>query len=199
MEKAVLISIRPEWCERIASGEKTVEVRKTRPKLKTPFKCYIYCTKPKGKYGFGLCRDDDRVGLVNACNYEYAQKHSVGILSGKVIGEFVCKGTPAYWTSNPEDFEELCAKGRMSVDDLYEYAEDREWIFGWHISNLVIYDKPKELSEFCKTGTLNAMDFEYQLYDGGGSPGRRSYASYLFTRAIRKPPQSWCYVEPITT
>lgn len=40
---AVLISIRPKWCEKIISGEKTIEVRKTRPKMDTPFKCYIYC------------------------------------------------------------------------------------------------------------------------------------------------------------
>lgn len=44
--KAVLLSIRPEWCSRIFSGLKTVEIRKTRPvSLKEPFKCYIYCTK----------------------------------------------------------------------------------------------------------------------------------------------------------
>ena len=47
MSKAVLISIKPKWCELIASGKKTVEVRKTNPKLDTPFKCYIYCTKAK--------------------------------------------------------------------------------------------------------------------------------------------------------
>ena len=44
MAKAVLISIRPEWVEKILSGEKTLEVRKTRPKLEAPFKVYIYCT-----------------------------------------------------------------------------------------------------------------------------------------------------------
>ena len=47
MSKAVLISIRPEWCDKIASGRKTIEVRKTKPKLDTPFKCYIYMTKQK--------------------------------------------------------------------------------------------------------------------------------------------------------
>ena len=47
MSKAVLISIRPKWCELIASGKKTIEIRKTRPKIETPFKCYIYCTRPK--------------------------------------------------------------------------------------------------------------------------------------------------------
>ena len=49
MSKAVLISIRPEWCEKIINGQKTIEVRKTRPKMDTPFKCYIYCTKPEEK------------------------------------------------------------------------------------------------------------------------------------------------------
>ena len=44
MSKAVMLSIRPKWVEKIANGEKTIEVRKTRPKLDTPFKCYIYCT-----------------------------------------------------------------------------------------------------------------------------------------------------------
>ena len=33
MSKAVMLSIRPKWMEKIASGEKTIEVRKTRPKL----------------------------------------------------------------------------------------------------------------------------------------------------------------------
>ena len=60
--KSVLLSIKPEWCELIASGKKTLEVRKTKPKLNTPFKCYIYCTKGK----------------------------SDNQSSGKVIGEFTC-------------------------------------------------------------------------------------------------------------
>lgn len=47
--KSVLISIQPRWCELIASGKKTIEIRKTKPKLETPFKVYIYCT-----YGEGL-------------------------------------------------------------------------------------------------------------------------------------------------
>lgn len=50
MSKAVLTSIQPKWCELIASGKKTVEVRKTKPKLKTPFKVYICCTKNKWQH-----------------------------------------------------------------------------------------------------------------------------------------------------
>lgn len=47
MSKAVMLSIHPKWCEKIVNGNKTIEVRKTRPKLDTPFKCYIYCTSGK--------------------------------------------------------------------------------------------------------------------------------------------------------
>lgn len=77
--KAVLISIQPKWCELIASGKKTIEVRKTRPKIETPFRCYIYMTATKER-----CR---------LWEYITAYQNSKGdILNGsqKVIGEFVC-------------------------------------------------------------------------------------------------------------
>ena len=74
--KAVMISIRPEWCEKIASGEKTVEVRKTRPKIEPPFRCYIYCTVGDGATGDILPNS--------------------GVTCGKVIGEFVCDKID-YW------------------------------------------------------------------------------------------------------
>ena len=44
--KCVMLSIRPQWCEKIASGKKTIEVRKSAPK-EVPFKAYIYCTSQK--------------------------------------------------------------------------------------------------------------------------------------------------------
>lgn len=45
--KSILQSIKPQYCELIARGKKTIEVRKTRPKLDVPFKVYIYCTRGK--------------------------------------------------------------------------------------------------------------------------------------------------------
>lgn len=75
MSKAVLISIRPKWCEKIASGEKTIEVRKTRPKLNTPFRVYIYCTLPKYPHEDFIATD-------------YPKPQFYG--GGKVVGEFIC-------------------------------------------------------------------------------------------------------------
>lgn len=78
--KAVLLSIRPEWCEKIIIGRKTMELRKSVPKLEVPFKCYIYCTSGHpyiSVKGGNLDRDTVRTNTVGRCN-------------GKVIGEFVC-------------------------------------------------------------------------------------------------------------
>lgn len=54
-ETAVLLSIRPEWCQKIFRGEKTMEIRKSFPKdfQGQPFKCFIYCTKGQNA-GFRL-------------------------------------------------------------------------------------------------------------------------------------------------
>ena len=166
MSKAVMISIRPKWCEKIASGEKTIEVRKTKPKLDTPFKCYIYCTQSGvalGAWG----------------------KH------GKVIGEFTCDRIDRLAPAN-EPY------GIYDIDDdyvlqtclengaLWDYGHGTP-IYGWHISDLKIYDTPKKLSEFkglCKVESdcCACPYYNYSKMDCDG-------------RTIKRPPQSWCYVE----
>ena len=93
--KSVLISIKPKWCELIVSGKKTVEVRKTKPKIETPFKCYIYCT-----YGEGLIEANDEF-LPNHLIEQKVSKHKTwgNCCNGKVIGEFVCDKIYQYSTT----------------------------------------------------------------------------------------------------
>lgn len=137
--KAVLISIRPKWCELIASGKKTIEVRKTRPKIETPFKCYIYCTQ-SGRYVDG--KQVKNIWVNRGTDYRY-------IGNGKVIGEFVCDkvenifSLSRFWLG--ETIEEATC---LSSKEIREYGKRSEKIYGWHISDLKIYDKPRELSEF---------------------------------------------------
>lgn len=170
--KAVLISIRPQWCELIARGKKTVEVRKTRPKLAPPFKCYIYMTS-------GDASIPDGKGMVG--------HHSGGQC---VIGEFVCNLITALKADNMvQAYYNNTQNTCLSDLELKQYANNGK-LYYWHISDLVIYDRPKELSEFYKNGTLSNEVYCETAFDG-----KRSYADYLFTRAMRKPPQSWCYVE----
>ena len=126
MSKAVLMSIRPKWCVLIAKGYKTVEVRKSRPKLKTPFKVYIYCTK---------------------------DKENCGVAQGKIIGEFLCLAIEDYkYVLSDYIHEEdgLCYDACLNSYELHSYLKGAV-PYAWYISSLVIYDTPKELSEFGKT------------------------------------------------
>lgn len=50
--KAVLLSIKKDWLDKIASGEKAIELRKTMPStLKCPFAVLCYETKANGGSG----------------------------------------------------------------------------------------------------------------------------------------------------
>ena len=160
MKKAVLISIQPKWCELIASGKKTVEVRKSRPKIDTPFKCYIYCTKaPKGWVRF-----DRNVQL-----------------DTKVIGEFICDDifVDGTYGHNKRFYDKAC----MSETDIAWYC-CRLPMYGWHISDLKIYDKPKELSDFSPADCGKRRCFNCECFDAEKP-----------SCTLKRPPQSWCYVE----
>ena len=169
--KAVLISIQPRWCELIASGKKTVEVRKTRPKLETPFRCYIYETQGRTETPF-----IDEEG------------HHIFKGRGEVIGEFVCdrvigtcpwrlKGETGFCAKRTEEETQLPDMACLTLEEIETYAGSRgRGIYGWHISDLVIYDNPRELSEF------RIAEYRYGKV-------------MLPPREITRPPQSWCYVE----
>lgn len=174
MDKSVLISIRPEWCAKIAQGEKILEIRKTHPRLEVPFKCYVYCT---------------------LSGIERIQKDCVGksLERGTVVGEFVCEKVIKLG-SDKKTLPVLADAACMPVGALLAYLGDSVG-YGWVITQLKIYQNPKALSSFYAYGTLGADEFVEQLYDGSGVPSRSSYAEYLNTRAIRTAPQSWCYVD----
>lgn len=144
--KAVILSIRPKWCKLICDGKKTIELRKTRPKLETPFKCYIYCTK------------DNFNSLFQSKAF---LSHNCQVCNGKVIGEFVCDRIYQYSTGNVEGIDisddDMTKCSCLSKGEIEQYetsAEPKEnciyciGVYGWHISELVIYDKPKELSDY---------------------------------------------------
>lgn len=163
MSKAVMLSVRPKWVEKIVNGEKTIEVRKTRPKLQTPFKCYIYCTMDH-PYISVSCAELDKL------NY---RTNTVGRCNGKVIGEFICDRIYELAPLNhaPDDVEKQAC---LTREEIVNYLKGTG--YGWHISDLRIYDTPRELSEF--TGLRNTR-FGAAPYD------------------IKRPPQSWCYVEAV--
>lgn len=192
MNKSVITSVSPKECELIASGRQTMLVRKTRPKIETPFKCYIYQTKRKA----GLKHFDQDSNKLN--DFLILRK------CGKVIGEFVCdriinikiNGDDCgnYWHEWTDecDIEDMC----LSYEEFEAYL-CKNIGYGWHISDLKIYDKPKELGEFRKpcnhiNDCCTCKEAEFQ-YDGDELRGLICKREISLTR----PPQSWVYCEPI--
>ena len=146
--KSVLISIRPQWVEKIASGEKTIEVRKTAPK-ETPFKGYIYATKPKKWFRCGAVSTSDELlwfanGKVEMCDgfKFWADSGVYQGLNGRVIGEFVCRGIMQPFYSLRLMAKESC----LTEEELLTYSKGKP-LYGLRISDLKIYDKPLSLSE----------------------------------------------------
>ena len=196
MSKAVMISIRPKWCEKICRGKKAVEVRKTRPKLETPFKCYIYCTQARERLITILKDGDENYGEIYRGKPVFIKtdEGSVCDMWGKrqkVIGEFVCdrifpidvydNGCIKDW--NFECMWQVC----LPYEGIAAYIGREKRGYGWHISNLKIYDTPKELSEF---KTLCRVDA-----DCCACPYYNYTKMECAGRVIGRSPQSWCYVE----
>lgn len=176
--KAVMLSIRPEWCAKIASGKKTVETRKTSPKLQPPFKCYIYQTKP--------------------ASGDWNERH------GRVIGDFVCDAILPISVSYSDtsirialrEFPFTCLTDKQIMD----YLGNGKTGYGWHISDLVIYDTPKKLSEFFVKCNENCEDCDWWVSvkvnaDEFDMDCTSPLCGY---KPLKRPPQSWCYVEELT-
>ena len=173
MSKVVMLSIRPEWCEKIASGEKTIEVRKTRPNLDTPFKCYIYCTLQGCNEFFRVDLGGD-VAKWNRGKW-WGRK-------GKVIGEFTCDRIYELAPLNhaPDDVEQQAC---LTREEIVQYLKGIG--YGWHISGLRIYDTPRELSEFERPYECNECDAKWATECNTCHEEGK----------IKRAPQSWCYVE----
>lgn len=167
-ENDVLMSIKPHWIAKIANGEKTSEIRKTKPELWTPFKVYMYCTKPDMSL-LQIIRDgDENYGEIYHGKPVFIKtfKHtSCGIADkhGKIVGEFTCDAIE--WLNNlfeGEDTYHMPKLGNpcLTMEELEKYGQGKR-LFGWHITNVKMYKEPKELAEF----------------------------------GLKRPPQSWQFVE----
>lgn len=182
--KAILLSIRPNWCKLIWSGMKTVEVRKTRPKLETPFKVYIYCT---GHDGWVM----------------KLPKVGVQKMDRRIIGEFTCdKIDKLVHVGTMMDINILTLDGWYKPADALlqaaclTEAQAEKYLkggdgYGWHISDLKIWDEPVRLKDF--------WEIQPCTHRGDCCTCRRWDVEKLICRGevfgIERPPKSWCYVE----
>ncbi len=196
MSKAVMVSIQPYYVFLIIAKymgwnipqDKKVEVRKGFPQDKCwNKKVNIYCSRSKKSF--------------NRIPKQY--QPLMRPFLGKVIGEFICdyidetypiifNSPDKYiylgdWVKNKANTKNTC----LSLKELSNYGKGKP-LYTWHISNLKIYNKPKELSEFCIMKKCNACKSGYEsnacIYDN----------NCKVPVPLTRPPQSWCYVEELS-
>ena len=217
--KSVLISIQPKWCELIASGKKLVEVRKTKPKTDVPFKCYIYQTKLRWVYcllhalGFyaiarRLARGTGKVigefvcDRIQSYECEFVDDdcfESIASLDydedGGVTGFIEWSNDCDFSYKHIDLYEDSC----IEYEELKKYMGiGFNTFYGWHISDLVIYDKPKELREFFHyCGDNPKCEGCEAHYYSSTECGTEDYCCSVVEgcKPLKRPPQSWCYVD----
>lgn len=165
--KSVLLSIQPKWVELILMGGKTIEIRKSKPKIDLPFKCYIYSTQGHTNDLFNISQDTYNNRM-------------------KVVGEFTCSeilpiqvnenGSIQYY--NYYSLED----SKVGYDAIADYIGYGRLGYGWKISNLIVYDKPIALSEFVSYGYLDIK------YNSVWNPDLNDFR-------VTRPPQSYMFVE----
>lgn len=211
MKKSIIISVKPQWVEKILNGEKTIEIRKSIPKCNLPIDVYIYCTKKKS------CATFYRPGELDDWDYKithfsvkkygtrFEQKYG-----GKVVAKFTLNKVSDIlknykYKSNGKTYVNYisncgeinwCQKACLSSLELENYLSLKNG-YAWHIDNLEIFDKPMELNEFYKNNYLQIIDhlqtvgcdsyYCTHLQDDGCD------IMYCPSLKIKKAPQSWCY------
>lgn len=224
MSKAVMASVQPQWCLLMAKGIKLIELRKTKPNIPPPFKCYIYCTNKKPYLVWGdVLRGDWVTEFTSISGYNRKDAEEIwDVFNGKVIGEFICteitEFESEFWddetyeriqkivkdseryaeygeyeyetvaTNEDENYKEnwLCKQSCVSWEEMRKYVGTGiKEFYGWHISDLVIYQEPSEIGEFykaCDKPPFTDCTWCIEKRDCVCTP-------------LKRPPQSWCYVE----
>lgn len=197
---AILISIKPECVEKILNGEKTIEIRKTMPKCELPQKVYIYCTKKQHLYKTRECNE-----FFEYYSLEHWSKDDVNI-TGKVVAEFTLDKVDKIEICDPyifrngeqEDWWYFDKNACLNYEEMMSYigygndydgyAGENQYDIGyaWHISNLKVYEKPKELSEF------KNMHYDFTKEHGGSA-----VCPMYERKKITRPPQSYMFVEDL--
>lgn len=190
--KSVLRSIKPYYLYLIITGRKTVELGKDFPVSPDWDRTVeLYCSKDKKS--FKRIPEADR---------EWMQKYL-----GKVACRFVCDKDESRWfymdtdgtpiSNIKSDYEQAsCLKRKEIIDYILRPNKKQNsekgtnWVHGWHISELKVFEEPKGLSELyqqCKTSCYNCKNPRY--FDGSCDERGK--------HRIKLPPQSWFYMEAV--
>lgn len=182
---AVMVSFTPEECKELVSKQLTVKLFKQCPKLKPPFKCYVYMKMngvPEYIYDRNLTRQN--IYLLHP-----------DLANGRIVGEFTCDKIYTFSYSPELDnydysdlindtnsFSTLCTG--MLPHSIYKYG-NQSTLYGFRVTDFKLYQKMLFPSQFTKPCTGCKKQ---------GTTRCTEENSYCKATTLQNGPKSWCYV-----
>lgn len=209
--KSILKSIHPKWVVKILNGEKTIEICTTAPNCTLPIDVYIYCTRSSSDKYLTKMEDGNFVISYSSVRREHPFRRN-SEWNSKVVAKFTLKEGDTHivtdkfkanviaGTADYSDFLNACC---LSGKELFDYVKGNKF-YALHISDLQIFDKPKELREFKKHNYQSIINDIKENGCGDNAPkyclgvlADQCNESLCPRLKITRPPQSWQYVEVV--
>ena len=178
--RSLLISIKPKYLADILNGKKTIEIRKTKPQCDLPIDVYIYCTKEDSLIKLQERYKDRYVGEQNFKCEDFPKMYSGYEGKGKVVAKFVLNKIDL--VNESADIIDIMLKSRLTLGELTKYLGNKVG-YAWHIDNLEIFDRPKELSEFYTKLAQIGMNMNGHC------------CGAICGIPLKRPPQSYQFIE----
>lgn len=212
VKKSIIISIQPQWVEKILNGAKTIEIRKSIPKCDFPIDVYIYCCKSNNGSLNYFGKEEGYHYMPYEIGFwckKYGEENDN--LCGKIVSKFTLNKAEYLAVENlgyrkifyTEEYDDLEGATQLSNTEMEVYfcnkpLKNGEVVgYAWHIDNLEIFDEPMELNQFYKGNYEQIIDnlqtvgcdsiYCPHLTDDGCD------IMYCPSLKIKKAPQSWCY------
>lgn len=216
MNKVIILAVQPQWLQKILTGKKTIEIRKSTPKCDYPIDVYLYCTKGKPflldlrflkedkclMYDLSIKDFDTFVSRVDAEIINTT-------LNGKIVAKFTLNKVDkinncgnCFEIANESYAYTNAIGNRSCLDfiDMKKYLNDKGG-YAWHIDNLQIFDEPMELKEFYRNNYQEIQDYEscdnydciYAVHNSILGDDGYCPVDECPKLRISRPPMSWAY------
>lgn len=179
----ILITLPPEQVANILNGKQTIIIQKTAPKCELPIEACIYCAKDTSGGLLVKNTSTDTIGFAKGkavLKDDLTRFSYIQLFNGKVVAKFTLKKVEEILALPTEigcsyqtvtlPFKFLMQKSCVNSEGFNHYLKCKNG-YAWHISDLQIFDKPKEIIEF------------FEPYNCGELP-----------IPLVNPPKSWRYI-----
>lgn len=218
--RAILLTCSPYECYKLLTGDLSILVRKVKPKCELPIDVYVYVSNKGDSLITSMGLDYDDKGEIKGHHYSYClaswlPECPAEDLTHKIVAKFTLNKaeeincyydddmrTTVFFTDDCGDAG-LLKSSCLTEEHIADYFADKEDNvagYAWHIDDLEIFDKPKELYEFPKTcfwledaPIIKCINCKFRYHDYENAEFCCKVCDGVVK--LNKAPTNYCYIE----